>query len=349
MLKNSLIFLIRVPLLSKKRLQHWTADRLTAEKSQDAQKRNRIVKQTEDTYKASERYFDPTSPILKAIESSRLSRFRIVVAFAPYPFNELERSDVVKVLYENLYEVFLSSGLRRSSTEYWSDINVDQLGAAQKTGSEARQKDHWLKIKYTEPGRSFQVSLSDTQLEISCIDPIFANLVSLSATVFQRILLALTESPVSNILRVRERVHSLDYLFNLEFRIEEDIVQRHKQKNHQILQQSLNLVGKPTQDRSESNAFPSLGLEEFIRLDLNQHGLKSFRNKKYNVKFHTEAPFNERNSILFVTAGLAMEEDFDFDLDVAINIEVAFVDFFRDVVLRRVLDNLLCKVKYQIG
>ena len=295
-------------------------------------------------------YFQPESPPLKKLQSSKVSNFRILISFAPYPFTDIERYDSAKVLYECIFEVFMDHDLRRRSTEYWTDINLNTINQATNYNStEDRQKNPWLRIRYTEPGKTFQIKVTDTTFELSCSELSFANLVSLSAGVYQKILSTLSAAPVADYFRVHERVNSLDYLFNLEFRIEEDIVQLDKQKNHQILQRALNLGDRISSNRAENNAFPSLGLEDIIRLDFNQHGLKSFKGKKYNVKFKTEAPFNEQNSIVFLMAGLAMEEDFGFEFDSAINIEVAFVDFFRDIVIRRVVDNLLCQVKYQIG
>jgi hypothetical protein len=43
---------------------------------------------------------------------------------------------------------------------------------------------------------------------------------------------------------------------------------------------------------------------------------------------------------------LSMDEFVGFDLLTGVNVEIAFVDFYRELILKRLLANLLCTTHY---
>lgn len=291
-------------------------------------------------------YFKKPAPAVAKAENSKLAKFSARIGFAPYPFDDDEREVATKLLFGEFFRVFEAAGLRRNSIELVSRINRLRHYVISVPEPDERQKKSWFHMRYTEPGRAFTISLSDTEFEIAAENLKLHNVVQLAAEVFHQLMASMTGAPLADALKVHERAMSVDYVFRCEYRIETDKVQLQIKKNHQIIHKALELERKVSAGRAETNAFPSLGMESFIRVDFNQHGLKQFRGQPYNIKVRAEAPFNEGNSIIYVSAVLAMEEEFGFELLKAVNTEIPLIDFYREIILKRFIDNLLCTVDY---
>jgi hypothetical protein len=89
-----------------------------------------------------------------------------------------------------------------------------------------------------------------------------------------------------------------------------------------------------------------LGTEEYTRLEFVQHASKTLRGHVYNTKLDVKALPEEDQSTLRVTATLSMEDTLGVDLSTSPEVEIAFVDFYRDMVLKRFLTNLLCTTDF---
>ena len=287
-----------------------------------------------------ENFFHDQPKCVTIYTESRVREFLVILKLSPFPFDDAHRSQALAIFYEEVFRIFQEAGLRRGTISLTNNI-----GGMEKRSDSAAI---WFKVAYTEPGRTFSMSLSDTAFKIESEDNMLKTIVDLVTNVFQPVLERLGGSPFADILSIRARAVSIDYVFKTEFRLGEDKVQRKVSKNHEILAKALTLV-KPPDSRnvlSESNAFSALGAEDYVRVDFKQHALKEIRGETFAIKVSVEAPFNERNSILFVTAGIAMEEDFGFDFAKAINAEVILIDFYRDIILKRFFDNLFCQVQF---
>lgn len=294
-----------------------------------------------------ETYFTNQPIIVDRSKLGIVNSFSIAASFAPFPFDDNQRHGTITVLYDSLFSLFAKVGLRKNSISFTSNIKQDEYSIISRPNLEERQQKAWFIINYTEPGRSFRISLSDTRFTISAESLALNDLVNLCDTVFHDTLAILITSPVAEQLSTHERATSIDYIFYSKYRIGDDLIQQKASKNHQVVAKALALDRQPAPGvRTEVNALPSLGIEEVIRVDFNQHALKQIGESLYNTKIRLEAPFNEGNSIIYVTATLAMEEEFGFSLVKGIDTKIALVDFYRDIVLKRFIDNLLCSVNY---
>ncbi len=292
-------------------------------------------------------YFDKQPEVVTRASSERLSRFSIDLDLVPFPLDDSHRGDCIKALFDGLFAFVLRAGLKRNAITFKS--KVSDLAQSTDSSLPQRQKQSWCDLEYEEPGKQFAILLSDTEFSIVSAKCRLSNAVYLACRVFQPLLELLLQPPLVDLLWIRDRVVSVDYAFNSQYLLLKHKINNSEPKNYEIVTRALSMTDAPSSVAkvAEHFAFPSLGVERHIRLDYNQHAIKTLRGKTFNTKIKVEAPYNEENSLLWIRTSLSAEEDFEFDIDTVIDTEVAMVDFYRDTILKRFLANLFCSIDYQ--
>jgi hypothetical protein len=233
------------------------------------------------------------------------------------------------------------AGIPKSRLEFTSPeeaLNINQRGEG-KTG--------WFVVAYNEPGKGFALTVDDNVFQIRAGDILLGNLVYLADKLFSPITEAWCSDALALPVKLAERAHTVEYSFNTIFRLGNHKVQRRPVPNYEVLTEALSLnrgaTGHGT--RSVGDSFPSLAVERYVRLDFTQHALKSIDGGLFNTGIILAAPFNEGNSILDISAFLKMEEEFGFDLSAGLDWGTALVSFYRDIFMKRFLDNFLCSTE----
>lgn len=290
-------------------------------------------------------YFEGQPPVVD--KNTKIQTFTVMVTFAPWPFPEDFKVRFAEVFYQQIFQVMLAAQLPIGRLVFQTPESLMATSALLKQmGNDARTG--WFTVAYREPGREFGVTLSETVFQIRCDNIRLEDLVFLADRVFSKITQILTSEQLAQFTMLEKRAASVAYTFVNSYKLGDDKVQKKPTPNYKIMSSALALDRKiPTSDeRNPQHALQTIGIERYIRVDFAQHALKTLRGHIYNIILSLEAPFNEKNSVLNLTSVIKMEEDFGFDLKAGLNIEVALVDFYRDIIIRRFLDNLLCTVDY---
>jgi hypothetical protein len=270
-----------------------------------------------------------------------IETFAFQIRFASWPFPDEFKISYSNVFYQAIFEIMAEAGLRRSSLDFTSPeaaIKYNQRGG--NTG--------WFAIAHKEPGKEFALTIDDTTFQIRSSDLRLETIVWLADKVYSRITDALRSAALAGPARLVERAHTIQYILETSLRLGDNKIQGDQVKNWQILCEALGLNQSPKGKgkKATADAFQSVGVEEYIRLDVTQHALKKIDGCFFNTGIIVEAPFNERNTILNIRSFLGMEEDFEFELDKGLNWDTALVSFFREIILKRFYENLLCTTKY---
>lgn len=272
-----------------------------------------------------------------------LGSFGLQVRCAPWPFPDKFKIEYSNMLYRSIFEIISAAGLPRSGLTYTSPEKALKLNESQGEGSTG-----WFGVTHAIPGKEFGITVSGDILQIRCDNIVLGNLVILAEKVFSKITDAWRSGDLGGVALLEQRAHTIDFTFKYIIRLGQDKVQNEIKKNYEILSEALSL------DRAEAKsgglsikeAFPSIGVDECVRMDFSQNALKKIDGSLFTTGFKIEAPFNENNSVLSISNFLRMEDDFDFDLEAGLNWETAYASFFRDIVLKRFLENFLCSTNY---
>lgn len=272
-----------------------------------------------------------------------LRNFAMSAECAPWPFSDQFKVDYSELFYQVIFGIMNGAGMPKASLSYTSPKKALEINKLQGEGTTG-----WVGISYKEPGREFGLTLDDTIFQIRCQGIRLEGLVELAGNIFSLITEAWASKELAEPLRLRERLHTMDFTFTQTFRLGKDKVQQKQVVNFDLLAQALSLNRKPKGkgEKSASDAYLALGAERFIRMDFKQHAIKTVDGHKLNVGTKVEAPFNEGNTILDITSFARSEEDFGFSADNLPSWETVMVSFYRELFLKRFLDNLLCSTSF---
>lgn len=270
-----------------------------------------------------------------------INTFAFQISFAPWPFPDGFKITYSNVFYQAIFAIMDQAGLRRSSLSFTSPeeaIKYNERGG--NTG--------WFAIAHKEPGKEFALTIDNEMFQIRSSELRLETVIWLADKVYSRITEALNSEELSGPAKLKERAHTVQYMIESSLRLGKHKVQGDQVKNWQIMSEALGLNQSPKGKGklAVSDAFQSIGVEEYVRLDVTHHALKTIDNSVFNTCVVLEAPFNERNTRLDIKTFLRMEEDFGFDLDKGLNWDTALVSFFREIVLKRFYENLLCTTEY---
>ncbi len=285
-------------------------------------------------------YFDKQPGIVD--KDMKISLFNFQIKCAPWPFVDDFKIQYSNIFYQGIFEAISAAGIPKNSLTFTPPevaVGINQQKGEGTTG--------WFGIGYNEPGKSFGITIDDKTFQIQSANIRLQDLVFLAQKVFSRITSALSSEALAAPYQLNERAHTIGYYFHTNHRLGNDKVQNTKVKNYDVLSEALFLDRKPggKGTKSVENAFPSLGVEKYIRLDMTQHALKTIDGNNYNTALTIEGPMNEGNSRLELNAGLRMEEEFGFDLQSGLNWNTAFISFYREIILKRFFENLLCSTE----
>lgn len=304
------------------------------------------------------RFFADSNPAVVNALNQKLSQFLIRLTLAHKPSDDEERRIVMKKVFDGLRYQLLRLKLVRSSIRYSHDLESDPSKRYQ-----IRERDKpWFRMSYVEPGKQFDIELSDIFFAIKVEKLPLRTIVTLAAEVFQPLLVTIsTDEDMTNALEIVTRLCSIEFQFHSVFRLGSSVNGRFQAggenvKNHEVL---LPLFGRPTGSGdknprpSEQEAFPSLSIapSDILRLDMKQIGMKRLGDSTYVIRVVAEAPLNEHNSILWVTSAISADEENSpdgtgFHLDRSLDPEVPFMLFYKDIILKRFMPNLLCSADY---
>lgn len=272
-----------------------------------------------------------------------LRSFAISVRSAPWPFPDDLKVQYSNIFYQTIFSIIAEAGIPKSSLSFTSPEKALEINK-----SEGDRTTGWFGMTYKEPGKEFGLTVDDEIFQIRCDGILLKDLVNLASSIFSRITDALISENLAKPVLLLDRVHTVDYAFNTVFRLGTDKIQQRQVKNYELLSEALSLGRVPNGDaqRAVADALPTIGTEQFIRMDYTQHAIKTIDGQKFNVGLLVQCPFNEANSLLDVTTFLRGEEEFGFDLQASLKWETALVSFFREIILKRFLDNLLCSTTF---
>lgn len=299
-----------------------------------------------------EQFFADAHSMVATALDQKLSSFQIQLSLVATPQDDDKRRRTMWDLHEGLFGKFMRLGLRRTHFQHSHDLADDPSKKHQSRDS----RKTWFTILYNEPGADFLVTISDALITISVKRLTLRTVVMLASKVFQPLLQAFaSDQDIIEPLKTVERLNKIEFSFFSKFRIgrSKDDDRQEFVKNHEILLQALGQSKKPDPDatskRSESIAFHSLGLsaDDCLRIDYSHLAIKKIRKSNYVIKIICEAPLNENSSILEVQSVIGADEDLDFHLDLSMDAEVPFLEFYKDIILKRFYYNLLCSVNYQ--
>jgi hypothetical protein len=280
----------------------------------------------------------------------KLDTFAISVKVAPWPFPEQFKAQFAELFYKNMFQAIVEAKLPVGRLRFVQPQDAFAIGELyRRIGTQQPNAVvPWFSIAYQEPGRDFVVSVSDEMFQIRSDGNLLGDIVYLSERIFTRITKLLLSDQLAQATLIHERTSSVSFNFENRLRLGTDKIQDKVVPNYKIMTAALSL-DRPTMNSDEKrieDALRSVGVESYVRIDYMQHALKSLRENTYKTVISLEAPANESNGIIFVNTGLVMEEDYGLNLDAGLSLEVALLDFYRDIVLKRFLDNLLCTTNY---
>ncbi|SDH27333.1 hypothetical protein [Roseospirillum parvum] len=286
-------------------------------------------------------YFENQPKIVD--QNLKIEVFGLQVRCAPWPFPDEFKIEYAKLFYTRIYEIMLDAGLPRSSlsfTDPQSAAHINKLRGDASLG--------WFGMSSKVPGKEFGITVSDEVLQIRCDGLRLESLVSLSERIFSRITAAWCSEDLAKPTFLLNRAHTIDFYFDFNLRVGNHKIQKRKMKNYELLSEAFSL-DKKIQSEGKldvSHAIPIIGVDQYIRMDFRQHALKEIDGFPFNTIISIEAPYNEQNSIISVNSSLRMEDEFGFDLSSGLNWETAFVSFFRDIILKRFLENFFCSTEF---
>jgi hypothetical protein len=272
-----------------------------------------------------------------------IETYALSLACAPWPFPDELKIDYSNVFYRAIFDAIASAGIpirHLSFTGPEEALQINKRQGGRSTG--------WFGISYKEPGKGFGITIDDQVFQIRCDNILLKDLVYLVDSVFSRITAILRSDGLAKPILLDTRAHSVDHNFEIRLRLGNHKVQQRPVKNFEILTEalSLNRTAPSAGTKAVSDALTSVGAERFMRMDFKQHVLKTIDGVPFITGFIIEAPFNENNSVLDITTFVRSEEESKFNLDAGLNWDTAFTSFFRDIFLKRFLDNLLCSTGY---
>jgi hypothetical protein len=287
------------------------------------------------------RYFDAQPAIVD--RNLEISMFSLRVECAPWPFPDDFKIQYSNIVYQAIFDIISKAGIAKSGLSFTSPKKALEVNKLQGEGTTG-----WFGISYRQPGKEFGITVDDSILQIRCSDILLEDLVELADQVFSKITEAWCSETLAQPAKLEERAHTVDYSFDINIRLGNDKVQQKLVPNYELITEALSLKRSPKGKGTVAiaEALPVLGIEKYIRMDFTQHALKELDNHKFNTGFVIEAPFNENNSILSLRNFLRMEDDFEFNLSAALNWQTALISFYRELVLKRFLENLLCSTEF---
>lgn len=276
-------------------------------------------------------------------ENLKLSQFGLQIQCAPWLFSDKFKIEYSNILFQKILETIVASGLPKNSINITTPAQALEINRQQ-----GDRTTGWFAIGYSEPGKQFAITIDDQVFQIRCTNIFLRELIFLSKKVFSPITIAFSSDDLAKPLKLFERVHTINYQFKSLLRLGNDKIQKTPVKNYQILSEALSLNRNSTTKGKKDvrNAFPSIGAEKYVMLDVTQSVLKEIDGHTFNIRTLLQGPLNEANSLLDVHAELAMDQEFDFDIDAGLSWETACSSFYRDIILKRFLANLLCSTEF---
>lgn len=273
----------------------------------------------------------------------KLERFAFSLRFAPWPFPDAFKVEFSNVLYRSIFQIIAEAKIPKASLTFTSPEKALEINRTRGEGTTG-----WFGIGYQEPGKSFGITVNQDVFQIRCDGIRLNDLVNLAKNIFSHITAQLVSPMLAEPAMLQERVHTVDYTFVTQLRLGADKVQQKPVLNYELLSKALSLDRKPSGNgqKSIADALLAIGPERFVRMDFTQHALKILDGHMFNTGFALECPYNENNSIVQLLTFVRAEEEFGLDLVAALNWETALQSFFRDIVLKRFLDNLFCSTHY---
>ncbi|MBI2433135.1 MAG: hypothetical protein HYV26_09715 [Candidatus Hydrogenedentes bacterium] len=202
----------------------------------------------------------------------------------------------------------------------------------------------WFVVNYNLPGREFTINIDDEVIQITIHVKNLRNLVETIHLLVEGLTGLFLQEDLDKLLLAQKRSHNVEFLFYHELELGQHKIENRQVHNFEILRDALALTQRPVtidQAKSVQNAIPSLGIEQFIRIDYKHHGIVELAGHKYNSFVALEAPWNVYQRRLDLSASIRMEEEFGLQFPLAVDWRIATIDFYRDVILRRFLVNLL--------
>ncbi len=296
-----------------------------------------------------------SDPEVAADLGQTLATFAIRLALVPQPMDDGRRREIMDVVHQRLFNKLNSLSLNRTHIGHSHTLHPSDIS---KHGKRSDKKP-WLSLHYTEAGRGFAIHVADSFIGLVANGLSIKTTVELSANVLQELLYFICRDPeVSAALDIHGRAHRISCTFGFKFRLGHFTPSRQQPrvaKNYEVILAALRLEPRATRptpaDYAEAEAFPSLNLRtsDFVRVDYRQHAYKLIDGSAYEIVTVVEAPFDEHNSILHVKHLINSDDAFfgektGFDLDRSLKLEIPFIYFLKDTVLKQFHRNLLCKV-----
>lgn len=274
--------------------------------------------------------------------SMKIDMFGMQVGCAPWPFPDELKIEYSNVFYRAIYDIIVKSGIPRSSISYTTPEEAIEFNkrASGRTG--------WFAISYNNPGENFSITVDDKVFQIRSSNLRLESLVKLADMIFSKVTEAWCSEPLAKPVLLQDRAFNVDYTFKTNLRLEKHKVQETKVKNYDLLTEMLSLDRKASTNgvKSASEALLSVGFDNVVRMDFKQHATKEIDGQNYNTGIILDGPFNENNSTLDITNFLRTEEEFGFNLNAGLRWDTALISFYRDIVIKRFLANLLCSTEY---
>jgi hypothetical protein len=268
--------------------------------------------------------------------------FAFALRTAPWPFEDGFKLQFSNVFHKTIFETLITNSVPPGSVTFTPPekaLRISSSGIGQ-TG--------WFALGSNSPGRSFGITIDDEVFQIRSEGINLSNLVQLAGDVFQPVVATLLRSELAEPLLLNDRCFSVLHSFTSTIRLGADKVQQQPTLNCRLMTEALSMDAPPNANgmKSVRSAIPSIGGEDYIRIDYNQHTLKTINGRRAKIITKVEAPYNEQNSILSLTNVYELEKDFDFALQYAADWETPFAHFLRDIIMKRFLDNLLCNTEF---
>lgn len=289
-------------------------------------------------------YFD-TDP---AIEDGLRPELAMIVRLAPWPFADELKVEYSVAIYRRIFELVRKSGFPIGGLKFTpSELAVPINAHRRATGQE---EVGWSIVSYDNPGSEFSLQLRDGVIQFKLFRKPLKDMVRCVKEFAVGITDVLLEENLERLIQLKSRATSVTYHFGHSFVLKKHKIAKREVKNDEVMRAALSISAISdikNDDYAPSNAIPSLGIENFLRMDYKHHAIMEFRGLKYNGFVGLEAPWNTTQKRLDVTARLNMEEEFGLRFPEAFNWEVPVVDFYRDTILQRFLPNLMANTDFE--
>lgn len=287
------------------------------------------------------KYFEGQPDIVD--KNLEISLFGLQVKCAPWPFPDDFKIQYSNIFYQAIFDILSKAGIPKTGLNFTTPEKALQINKTRGEGSIG-----WFGMSYQVPGKDFGITVDDTVFQIRCEDIRLEDLVKLVDGVFSHITSAWLDDTLASPAQLLERAHTVEFSFQSNFRLGKDKVQQTPVPNYKLVREALSLDREPHSNGglAISEALPVLGVDQIIRTDFTQYALKELDNHLYNMGIEIQGPFNENNSILALKSFIRMEDDFEFDLSAGLNWNTAFVSFYRELILKRLMANMFCSTEF---